>query len=74
MEPFFIFCLALVGYCGYLTVGDLLRDPRIVPAVSVHKATARLKRRVVARQGYSRHRVPVAGGRGSGAFGQLASL
>ena len=74
MEPFFIFCLALVGYCGYLTVCDLLMDLKIVPAESVHKASAHLKKQVAARQTYSRHRGPIARGRAVGAFGQLASL
>jgi hypothetical protein len=75
MEPFIIFCLALVGYCGYLTVGDLLRDLQIVPAVTVHKAAAQFKKQVAARQSPSgRLRVPVANGRVAGAFGQLASL
>ena len=26
MEPFFIFCLTLVLYCGYLTIADLRGD------------------------------------------------
>lgn len=26
MEPFFIFCMMLVIYCGYLTFRDLLKD------------------------------------------------
>lgn len=74
MEPFFIFCLALVGYCGYLTVSDLLRDLQIVPAVTVQKATAQLRKQVATRQAAaSRHRIPVVRGRTAGAFGQLAA-
>ena len=75
MEPFFIFCLVLVGYCGYLTVGDLLKDLQIVPAETVLKASAQIKKQVAAsRRASVRHRVPVAGGRTVGAFGQLVSL
>ncbi len=31
MEPFILFCVALVVYCGYLTIIDLFRRPRPVP-------------------------------------------
>ncbi len=34
MEPFFIFCAALVLYCGYLTYTDLLRDKEKETAVA----------------------------------------
>ena len=73
MEPFFIFCLMLVVYCGYLTVCDLLLDLRRVPAKSVPEAPERPGRRVAARRAPERYRVPAAGGRAVGAFGQLAS-
>jgi hypothetical protein len=74
MEPFFIFCLALVIYCGYLSVGDLLKDLQIVPAVTVHKATAQFKKQVAVRHASGPYRIPTTRNRAAGAFGQLASL
>ncbi len=74
MEPFFIFCLFLVGYCGYLTVGDLLKDLQIVPAATVHKASVQFRKQVASRQASGRRRVPEERGRTAGAFGQLVSL
>ena len=74
MEPFFIFCLVLVGYCAYLTMYDLLMDLKIAPAVTVHKASTRLNKQVSDQKSLSRHRVPVTGGRAVCTFGQLASL
>ena len=75
MEPFFIFCLALVCYCGYLTVSDLLKDLEIVPSATLHKAAAQLKKQVAVRQPTpGRHRVTGARGRAMGSVGQLATL
>jgi hypothetical protein len=75
MEPFFIFCLALVCYCGYLTVSDLLKDLQIVPRATLHKAVAQLKKQVVVRQPTpGRHRVTAVRGRAMGSVGQLATL
>jgi hypothetical protein len=78
MEPFFIFCLALVCYCGYLTVSDLFKDLQIVPSATLNKATAQFKKhkkQVAVRQPTPyRHRVTAARGRTIGSLGQLAAL
>ena len=75
MEPFFIFCLALVCYCGYLSVSDLLKDLQIVPSATLLKAVAQLKKQVFVRQSTpARHRVTAARGRAMGSVSQLAAL
>jgi len=75
MEPFFIFCLALVCYCGYLTVSDLLKDLQIVPSATLHKAATQFKKQAAVRQPTPyRHGVTAAGGRTIGSLGQLAAL
>lgn len=75
MEPFFIFCLALVCYCGYLTVCDLLKDLQLVPTASWHKATAEIKKLVAGRQATpGRLQVTAARGRVVGPIGRLAAL
>ena len=75
MEPFFIFCLALVFYCGYLTAQDLLKDMQIVPSAILHKATAQFKKQITVRQPAPRRpRVTAGRGRSSGSVGQLATL
>jgi len=75
MEPFFIFCLALVCYCGYLTVTDLLQDLRIAPRTILHKAVALIKKQVAVRQPPpAGNRFTPARGRTMGSVGQLAAL
>ena len=75
MEPFFIFCLALVCYCGYLTASDLLKDLQIVPSATLHKAAAQFKKQVAVRQPAPyRNRITATRGRTIGSLGQLASL
>ena len=75
MEPFFIFCLALVGYCGFLSVSDLLKDLQIVPSTTWHNAAAQLKKQVADRQPTpGRPRATAARGRAIGSVGQLAAL
>ena len=75
MEPFFIFCLALVCYCGCLTAQDLLKDLQIVPSAILHKAAARFKKQIIVRQpAPGRHRVTAGRGRANGSVGQLAAL
>jgi len=70
MEPFFIFCGALVLYCGYLTVIDLLND--------LKKETASLptRQRAVQRRGrsVSAGRRELSGRWGTGATGRFPLL
>ena len=61
MEPFFIFCLALVLYCGYLTVSDLLRDMRVVPAAAVEHADGKIRKKVAVRRKAQATRTPSRG-------------
>ena len=75
MEPFFLFCLALVCYCGFLTVSDLLKDLQLVPSATWHKAAAEIKKQVAGRQATpGRLQVTAARGRVVGSVGRLAAL
>ena len=75
MEPFFIFCLSLVCYCGYLTVSDLLKDLQLVPSATWHRAAAEIKKQVTVRHAtLGRLQVTAARGRVVGSVGQFASL
>jgi hypothetical protein len=75
MEPFFIFCLALVCYCAFLSVSDLLKDLQIVPSAALHKAAAQFKKQVAVRQPTpGRPRITTGRGRNLGSVGQLAAL
>ena len=68
MEPFIVFCLALVFYCGFLTVIDLLKDQVVIPVA------AKIKKKVTARPYIpGRLRVPAARVRTIGAFSQPRS-
>jgi hypothetical protein len=57
MEPFFIFCSALVLYCSYLTIIDLLND------LEKERATLPLPQQAVQRAG---RMIPAGRGEPSG--------
>lgn len=67
MEPFFIFCAGLVGYCGYLALVDLLNDlmPATVPAPAVGRKAERARKAgpVRRRSASGRGRAGAAGAR-----------
>jgi len=70
MEPFFIFCVVLVIYCGYLTLIDLRKGEKTAtaPAPTVRNAGT-IRKKVPVRRRVSSDR----GGVG-GRVGQFATL
>ena len=68
MEPFFIFCVVLVIYCGYLTFIDLLEGLKkaTTPALTERRAAERVGHTVPVKR-----RVPLVRGRMGGTAGHF---